>query len=60
MFSSDSFPLTPNLVAIGIVIAEMFLVCHATSRDHMFDSLCELWVEAPHGKSPTYHVWLCK
>ena len=41
MFSSDSFPLTPNLVAIGIVIAEMFLVCHATSRDHMFDSLCE-------------------
>ena len=30
-----------SLVTISIVIAEMFLICHATSREHMFEGLCE-------------------
>ena len=30
-----------SLVTISIVIVEMFLICHVTSREHMFEGLCE-------------------
>ena len=35
-----------SLVTISIVIVEMLLICHVTSREHMFEGLCDLWLEA--------------
>ena len=46
-----------SFVTIGIVIVGMFLICHVTSSDHIFERLCEFMVEAPHGKSSPYLVW---
>ena len=33
----------------------MFLICHATSHEHRFKGLYELWVEDPYTESPTCH-----
>ena len=35
----------------------MFLICHVTSREHMFKGLYEFMGEAPRGESPPCHVW---
>ena len=45
------------LVSISIVIAEMFLICHVTSREQMFKGFIELMSGSPHDESPPYHVW---
>ena len=40
----------------------MFLICHVTSRDHIFKGLCYFMGGAFHGKSPPCHVgsyWSC-
>ena len=34
-------------MTISIVIAQMFLICHVTSRKHIFEGLCELMRRIP-------------
>ena len=34
----------------------MFLICHVTSRDHMFKGLCHFMSKASYGKVPFFHV----
>ena len=36
-----------GLVTINIVIVEMFLICHVTSREHMSKGLCEVMGGSP-------------
>ena len=42
MEGSSSLNVTtlPGLLAIGIVVVEMFLIYHVASQDHMFWGLC--------------------
>ena len=50
--SSLNVTTLPRLVMIGIVVVEMFFICHVASLVHMFESYVILWVEASYGKSP--------
>ena len=38
-----------SLVTISIAMVEMFLICHVTSREHIFKRLCEFMGDARHG-----------
>ena len=46
-----------SLVAIGIVLIEMFLVCYVIKQDHVIKGQVAITIRAPQDKSPPYQVW---